>query len=181
MKGLEILDTLRNTIEAAGEPVSVTFTYAMLNEMARMVEYCEKYKGESPETLMPLYLYIADEYMYQRHFLFAREYYNKILALSENCPDSSDKAAIIEKCRSQLRRIDSKEDGLTENDPVEYTEKYLKILIELEAKIEEALRGEPMGDGFCYEYWSVKKRILKEDYGIRWESPGVLNDDVHFD
>ena len=69
MKGLEILDKLRNTTLAAGEPVSVTFTYAMLNEMARMVEYCEKYQNVEAEILMPAYLYIADEYMYQRHFL----------------------------------------------------------------------------------------------------------------
>ena len=181
MKGLEILDKLRNTIEAAGEPVSVTFTYAMLNEMARMVEYCEKYQNVEPEILMSVYLYIADEYMYQRHFLYAIQYYNKILALSENCPDFHLKAGYIERSRIQLARIDSKEDGLTENDPVEYTEKYLKILIELEAKIEEELRGEPMGDGFCYEYWSVKKRILKEDYGIRWESPSALNPETMFD
>jgi len=181
MKGLEILDKLRNTIEAAGESVSVTFTYAMLNEMARMVEYRENYQSASPEDLMQAYLYIADEYMYQRHFLFAVQYYNKILALSENCPDFHLKTGYIERCRIQLARIDSKEDGFTGNDPVEYSEKYLKILIELEAKIEEELRGEPMGDGFCYEYWSVKKRILKENYGIRWESPGVLNPDVHFD
>ena len=57
MKGLEMLDKLRSAIETADEPVSVTFTYAMLNEMARMTEYCENDKSESPEILMQAYLY----------------------------------------------------------------------------------------------------------------------------
>ena len=181
MKGLQILDTLRNTIEAAGEPVSVTFTFAMLNEMTRMVEYCENFKNKSPEALMPVYLYIASEYMYQRHFMFARMHYDKVLSLAENCPDFPGKTTIIDKCRSQLHRIDSKEDGSIRNDPVEHTEKYQKILIGLEAKIEEELRGEPMGDGFCYQYWNTKKKILKEDYGIRWDSPSALNPETMFD
>jgi len=180
MKDLETISVLYDLIKSVGEPPSMTFIYAMLNEMTRMAEFSEKFNRESIETLRA-YLFIADEYMYQRHFLYAKQYYNKILALSENCPDFHLKTGYIERCRIQLARIESKEDGFTGNDPVEYSEKYLKILIELEAKIEEELRGEPMGDGFCYEYWSVKKRILKEDYGIRWESPGVLNPDVHFD
>lgn len=35
--------------------------------------------------------------------------------------------------------------------------------------------------GYCHYYWSVKKRILKERYGIDWKStadrfPGVMFD-----
>jgi hypothetical protein len=181
MKDLETISVFQALIEDVGEPPTTTFIYAMLFEMTRMAEFHERFNREPTETLR-VYLYIADEYMSLRHFLFAKEHYSKVLALSENCPDFPDKTAIIEKCREQLRRIDSKEDsGFTENDPVEYTEKYLKILIELEAKIEEELKGELISEGFCHMYWSVKKKILKKDYGIRWESPSALNPDTHFD
>ena len=67
------------------------------------------------------------------------------------------------------------------NDTVEYTEKYLNILIELETKIEEELKGVPQGMSFCFEYWRTKEKILKEDYGIDWDSPAVLNPDTRFD
>ena len=182
MKGLEILDKLRSTVEAAGEPMSVTFTYAMMGEMVRMVEYCENYKNETPEVLMQAYLYIADEYMYLRHFNLARQYYGKVIALSENCPDFSERDGLVEWCRKKLAKIENKDDeGFTKCDPVEYTEKYLNILIELEAKIEAELKGDPYRMGFCFEYWDKKEEILKRDYGIEWESPAVLNPDTRFD
>ena len=184
MKDLDTISFLYDLIKNTGEPPSTTFIYAMLYEMTRMAELSEKFNREPAETLKT-YLFIADEYMYQRHFLFAKQHYSKVLALSENCPDFLDKAAIIEKCRKKLNLIENKKDGsiiATENDPVEYTEEYLKILIELEAKIEEELRGETRGsDVYCLMYWEAKRRILREDYGIKWESPGVLNPDVHFD
>ena len=66
-------------------------------------------------------------------------------------------------------------------DPVEYTEAYMKILPELEAKIDAELEGVVRGHGFCYQYWSAKKKILKRDYNIKWDSPGVLNPTVRFD
>jgi len=182
MKGLEMLDKLRAVIEMSNEPVSASFTYAMLNEMARMVEYEEKYQSLSHDIIIQSYLYIADEYMYQRHFLYAKQYYGKVLALSENCPGFALKDGLIEWCCKQLVQIDSKEDGgSTKYDPVEHTEQYLKILIELEAKIEEELRGEPMGEGFCFMYWHKKEEILKRDYGIDWDSPAVLNPGTRFD
>ena len=66
-------------------------------------------------------------------------------------------------------------------DPVEYTDKYLAILPELEAKIEAKLEKTPRRHGFCFEYWNVKEEILKRDYGIEWDSPSMLNPTVRFD
>ena len=66
-------------------------------------------------------------------------------------------------------------------DPVEYTKKYLEILPELEAKIEEELKDVKRGMGYCFEYWHTKQRILEEDYGIEWKSPSVLNPRIKFD
>jgi len=67
------------------------------------------------------------------------------------------------------------------HDPIEDTEEYKAILPELEAKIEAELKDAPRVMGFCFEYWDTKERILREDYGIEWDSPNVLNPTVHFD
>jgi tetratricopeptide (TPR) repeat protein len=67
------------------------------------------------------------------------------------------------------------------HDPVEYTEKYLAILPELETKIEAALKDVRRAMGFCFRYWHTKKEILKHDYDIEWDSPAVLNPHVRFD
>ena len=66
------------------------------------------------------------------------------------------------------------------HDPIEDTKEYKAILLELEEKIIAEI-GENFGMGYCFEYWHTKERILKEDYGIEWESPNVLNPTVHFD
>ena len=52
---------------------------------------------------------------------------------------------------------------------------------ELERKIEERLKGERIGIGFCHYYWGVKKQILHEDYGIDWKSPTELNPFTKYD
>jgi len=35
--------------------------------------------------------------------------------------------------------------------------------------------------GYCHRFWGVKKRILKEKYGIDWKSPAELTKHVKFD
>ena len=67
------------------------------------------------------------------------------------------------------------------NDPVELTPEYLAIRDELEAEIEKRLEGIPRGLGFCHLYWGVKKSILKEKYGIDWQSPAERNPMILFD
>jgi tetratricopeptide (TPR) repeat protein len=67
------------------------------------------------------------------------------------------------------------------HDPVEYTERYMAILPELEAKIEAGLKGVRRTHGFCFRRWDVQEKILRQDYGIEWKSPSVLNPRVRFD
>ena len=43
---------------------------------------------------------------------------------------------------------------------------------------ENSLRGEM---GFCHVFWETKKRILREKYGIRWQSPPDMNPIMLFD
>ena len=65
-------------------------------------------------------------------------------------------------------------------EPVEYTDEYLAIEPEMERLI-RAETGEGGWTGFCHTYWAVKKKVLKEHFGIDWLSiddrfPGLLID-----
>jgi len=62
-------------------------------------------------------------------------------------------------------------------DPVEYTEKYLEILPKLEAKIEKKINGWKgfRGKYSRYDYDSIKKEMLRKNYGIEWQPPQELN------
>ena len=67
-------------------------------------------------------------------------------------------------------------------DPVEYTDEYLKIELELERLIRKQIgENEEERLGFCHLYWGTKKKILKEQFGIEWQSPAELNPDINFD
>lgn len=69
---------------------------------------------------------------------------------------------------------------MLKHDPIEDTPEFKAIEAELEAKIEAKI-GKRSGMGFCHLYWSVKKEILKKDYGIEWRSPAAMNPRVLFD
>ena len=65
-------------------------------------------------------------------------------------------------------------------EPVEYTDEYLAIEPEMERLI-RAETGEGGWTGFCHTYGAVKKKVLKEHFGIDWLSiddrfPGLLID-----
>ena len=70
--------------------------------------------------------------------------------------------------------------GLARKDPAEYTDEYLSVEPEMERLIRAEV-GEGGYLGFVHEYDSVKKRVLKERYGIDWKTtreryPGLLID-----
>ncbi len=65
-------------------------------------------------------------------------------------------------------------------DPIEYTDEYLKIELELERIIRRKI-GEGGYMGYCHKYWYTKKNILKNIYGINWKSPKDLNPMIIFD
>ncbi|MBQ8761804.1 MAG: hypothetical protein IJZ26_00585 [Clostridia bacterium] len=52
-------------------------------------------------------------------------------------------------------------------------------------KVDEILKEEfkdvPKGIGFCHKIWARKKQLLKEMYGINWQSPADLNPRIIFD
>lgn len=65
------------------------------------------------------------------------------------------------------------------------SEETLRKIAEIEddvtKKVDEILKNEKRQLGFCHIYWSTKKRILLEDYGIEWITPSESNPDIMFD
>ena len=68
------------------------------------------------------------------------------------------------------------------HDPIEETEGYLSKERELEEKLRLYFEEKVgfLGKRFvsCFDYWAVKKKILKEEYQLEWKSPVELNPDV---
>lgn len=71
-------------------------------------------------------------------------------------------------------------DNRIKTDPIELTDKYLKIELEVERLIRKEI-GEGGYMGFCHKYWWTKKNLLKEKYGIEWKKPVDMNPDVDLD
>ena len=65
-------------------------------------------------------------------------------------------------------------------DPVERSEKWEKVIYDVELECAEILKDEPRGMGFCFSYWSTKAAVLAK-HGITWKSPSVMNPGVMFD
>jgi len=65
-------------------------------------------------------------------------------------------------------------------DPVERTPRWEEIWYDVEEECDRETKGFPRGMGFCFGYWSVKRRVLQK-YGIDWKSPHMMNPHVMFD
>ena len=70
-------------------------------------------------------------------------------------------------------------DGLR-YDPIEDDLKVQQLLRAAEKEAEEELQG-PRPKGWGRNFYQVKKRILKEKYGIDWRTPVELNPNIAFD
>lgn len=66
-------------------------------------------------------------------------------------------------------------------DPVEYTWMWEDICYDVEDELERRFANAPRHMGFCFRYWSAKRELLKEKYGIEWRSPSQMNPHVMFD
>ena len=64
------------------------------------------------------------------------------------------------------------------HDPIEMSEEYLKVIDEVEEKIDKNRKLHGMGS--CHEIWMLKEQYLLQK-GIKWSSPQVLNPRVMFD
>ena len=70
--------------------------------------------------------------------------------------------------------------GMLKVDPVQATPEWEKVIYEVEKEVDEQLKDEPRGMGFCFSYWSAKRAALARR-GIEWRSPSAMNPGVMFD
>lgn len=101
----------------------------------------------------------------------------------------SDRTDIINLCQSFLKKETINlyfanvvnNTAIVKNDPVEMSNKYIKVIDIVEEKLENELNTVPsLIRGMCYVKWDIKKKLLKE-YGIDWKSPKELNPHIIFD
>ncbi|MDE6577695.1 MAG: hypothetical protein K2J82_11585 [Muribaculaceae bacterium] len=71
--------------------------------------------------------------------------------------------------------------GHLRRDPVEFTRKWEEIYYDVEEKLDYRFANAPRGHGFCFLYWNAKHDLLKDEYGIDWKSPSLMNPRVKFD
>ncbi len=105
------------------------------------------------------------------HELEASEEVDRELALYRQNIDYADKGLfdkIVQK-------------GHLRKDPIEWSPDYENIIDEATRQTYSLLEGYPRGMGFCFAYWSTKKQVLKERYGLDWKSPSAMNPRVIFD
>ena len=70
--------------------------------------------------------------------------------------------------------------GMLKVDPVQATPEWENVIYEVEKEVDEELKDEPRGMGFCFSYWSAKRAALARR-GIEWRSPSAMNPRVMFD
>lgn len=71
--------------------------------------------------------------------------------------------------------------GHLRRDPVEYTWRWERICYDVEDELDRRLANVPRHMGFRFRYWSMKRELLEEKYGIEWRSPSQMNPGVIFD
>jgi len=62
-----------------------------------------------------------------------------------------------------------------ESDPA-----YKEIFAGADKSAERAVGNVPRDSDFVFHFWEEKKRILKSEYGIDWESPAELNPHISY-
>ena len=70
--------------------------------------------------------------------------------------------------------------GMLKVDPVQATSEWEDVIYDVERELDEQLKDEPRGMGFCFGYWSAKRAALARR-GIEWRSPSAMNPRVIFD
>ena len=95
--------------------------------------------------------------------------------------DFQDAVASLFTNDELLKIIIRPEIGHLKRDPVEYTRRWEEIYYDLEERLDQRFANAPRHMGFCFRYWSAKRELLEEEYGIEWKSPSQMNPGVRFD
>jgi hypothetical protein len=83
------------------------------------------------------------------------------------------KSALAQECWDKLG-------GMLKVDPIQALPEWEDVIYDVEQELEEELKDEPRGMGFCYGYWSAKRAALAKR-GIDSNPPPSMNRGVIFD
>ena len=74
-------------------------------------------------------------------------------------------------------------ESAVKRDPQESDRRLRRFIAAADAEAEVETANSPIRDqmGFCFEFWAVKQRILREKYGIEWKTPAEMNPNSIFD
>lgn len=135
-------------------------------------EFCE----------MVVYEPMLDDTEAPRLMLSFIEYYHTLAGSSEQWEDKERKLKKMTDPNTSYKEICDLilEDHSLLYDPVQMTEKYEKVIYDVEKECNRLLKHEPHKMGFCHLYWSEKKKILAK-HGIIWLSPSEMNPKVIID
>ena len=95
--------------------------------------------------------------------------------LFKDCKDTLEGRPLFSKERERYLKT-----GKALSDEAEYSDYYLLIEREMETLV-RAETGEGGYLGFCHIYWSAKKEVLREKFGIEWRSPAERHPHIIYD
>lgn len=112
------------------------------------------------------------------HLFSYRNYY-----VDDDCLDLYEKVkaadvVALDQLDIVFNRMKTRRRRTLKHDPIEMSEAYLKVIDEVEEKIDQ--NRTCYGMGSCHEIWALKFEYLLEK-GINWKSPQMLNSRVMFD
>lgn len=67
------------------------------------------------------------------------------------------------------------------HDPIEHDPAIAPLIDEADKLAQREVENHKQQMGVCHLYWRTKKRILKEQFGIDWQTPAEMNPGVLFD
>jgi hypothetical protein len=66
-------------------------------------------------------------------------------------------------------------------DPQEDDPRLREIFKQVDTEVEKVLSTYSKESSSIHIYWGTKQRILKEKYGIDWNTPAEMNPSIYFD
>ncbi len=68
-------------------------------------------------------------------------------------------------------------------DPIEETPEYKLVVNEVEQEAHKTLadQGVQKTRGYIHQFWTLKKKMLKDKHSIDWKSPAEMNPNAKFD
>lgn len=141
------------------------------------------YAGFLPEAISYFHMSACiteDPALKENAFSQALYYSLRFGKIENELMESSQKAIGLELTKRLIFLAEEDLATQIKLDPVESSAEYLAIRYEIEKAVDEALESDCSNECFCLKYWRIKKKLLKDEFGISWMSPAEMNPDICF-